>query len=76
MYNKITDGGRTFSVTTVKDWNQLPTSMKKIKSVKHLRKTLYEKLLKEKKQPSFFKIRDSLLCSYMYLITKVRERER
>ena len=42
-------------------------SMKKIKSVKHLRKTLYEKLLKEKIQPSFFEIRDSLLMMIHYI---------
>ena len=40
-YNKASDGGRTFSVRMIKNWNNLDIIYKKSGTIKHFKKTLY-----------------------------------
>ena len=41
-YNKITNGGRTFAIRTIKDWNNLGSDLKKIETIKKFKKTLFQ----------------------------------
>ena len=47
--SNITDGGRTFVVRAVKDWNNLPRSLKTNKSLKSLQAELWKILLNSQK---------------------------
>ena len=38
LYKKSTEGGRTFSVRTIKEWNQLPIDIKKTTNIKNFKR--------------------------------------
>ena len=44
LFKKNTDGGRTFSVRTIRNWNELSMDVKKVKNVKSFKKKLYMNL--------------------------------
>ena len=51
VFKKNTEGGRTFSVRTIRNWNELSMDVKKVKNVKFFKKKLYTNLIA--KQNSF-----------------------
>lgn len=53
-YNKITNGGRTFAIRTIKDWNNLGSDLKKIETIKKFKKTLFQANLDLQKANGFF----------------------
>ena len=46
-YNRETEGGKTFRVTSCKLWNMLPLSIRKEKSIKTLKRNLWNKIFNE-----------------------------
>ena len=46
-YNRETEGGKTFRVTSCKLWNMLPLSIRKEKSIKALKRNLWKKIFNE-----------------------------
>ena len=46
-YNRETEGGKTFRVTSCKLWNILPVSIRKEKSIKALKRNLWKKIFNE-----------------------------
>ena len=51
VFKKNTEGGRTFSVRTIRNWNELSMDVKKVKNVTFFKKKLYTNLIA--KQNSF-----------------------
>ena len=49
MYNRKTEGGRTFTVRTVLDWNKLDLNGRSISSAPGFRRSFYKQLLNEQK---------------------------
>ena len=56
LYKNISEGGRTFAVRTVKDWNNLPRSLKTSKSLKSFKAELWKTLLNSQKTKGSFDI--------------------
>ena len=54
VYKKNTDGGFTFSVRTIRNWNELSMDVKKVKNVKSLKKKLYTNLIAKQKETGNF----------------------
>ena len=52
----ISEGGRTFAVSTVKDWNNMPRSLKTNKSLKSFKAELWKTLLNSQKTKGSFDI--------------------
>ena len=44
IFKKNSEGGRTFSVRTIRNWNELSMDVKKVKNVKSFKKKLYMNL--------------------------------
>lgn len=53
-FKKTTEGGRTFSVRTIKDWNALPTFLRKSINVKCFKRDLFKSILENQKISSCF----------------------
>ena len=53
-FNRTTEGGRTFSVRTIKDWNALPPAMKQSVHAKCFKTKLFNSILEEQKLSSSF----------------------
>ena len=67
MYNNSTEGGQTFSVRSVKDWNNLGKSLKNSKDTKSFRKSLIHTLLeRQRNQHIWHASLDSLLTKINY----------
>ena len=43
-YTRETEGGRTFTVRTIKDWNALDVTLRKQKSIATFKRSLYTKI--------------------------------
>ena len=50
LFKKNADGGRTFSVRTIRNWNELSMDVKKVKNVKPFKKKLYTNLTAKQKE--------------------------
>ena len=50
VFKKNTEGGRTFSVQTVRNWNELSFDVKKMKNVKSFKKELYSNLISKQRE--------------------------
>ena len=48
-YIRETEGGRTFTVRTIKDWNTLDASLRKQKSIASFKRSFYNQILTEQK---------------------------
>ena len=48
-YTRETEGGRTFTVRTIKDWNALDVTLRKHKSIATFKRSLYTKILTDQK---------------------------
>ena len=48
-YIRETEGGRTFTVRTIKDWNTLDDSLHKQKSITSFKHSFYNQILSEQK---------------------------
>ena len=53
-HRNASEGGRTFAVRTIKDWNSLPRSLKTEKSVKSFKAKLCNTLLNSQKTNGIF----------------------
>ena len=51
-FKRKTEGGRTFAVRTVTDWNKINLNMRKTRTVSNFKKNLYSQLLNEQKAAS------------------------
>jgi len=51
---KNTEGGRTFSVRTIGNWNKMSMDVKKVKNVKFFKKKLYTNLIVKQKETGNF----------------------
>ena len=49
LHRNISEGGRTFAVRTVKDWNNLPRSLKTRRSLKSFKAELWKTVLNSQK---------------------------
>ena len=49
-----TEGGQTFSVRTIRNWNKLSMDVKKMKNVKSFKKKLYTNLIAKQKETGNF----------------------
>ena len=56
LHKNISEGGRTFAVRTVKDWNNLPRSLKTSKSLKSFKAELWKRVLNSQKTRGLFDI--------------------
>ena len=56
LHKNISEGGRTFAVRTVKDWNNLPRSLKTSKSLKSFKAELWKRVLNSQKTRGSFDI--------------------
>ena len=54
LHRNISEGGRTFAVRTVKDWNNLPRSLKTRKSMKSFKAELWKIVLNSQKSKRSF----------------------
>ena len=50
VFKKNTEGGRTFSVRTIGNWNKMSMDVKKVKNVKSLKKKLNTNLIAKQKE--------------------------
>ena len=50
VFKKNTEGGRTFSVRTIGNWNKMSMDVKKVKNVKSLKKKLNTNLITKQKE--------------------------
>ena len=50
VFKKNTEGGQTFSVWTIRNWNELSMDVKKVKNVKSFKKKLYTILITNQKE--------------------------
>ncbi len=48
-YIRVTEGVRTFTVTTIKDWNALDVSLRRQKSISIFKRDLYNQTLRDQK---------------------------
>ena len=53
-HRNASEGGRTFAVRTIKDWNSLPRSLKTEKSVKSFKAKLCDTILNSQKTDGIF----------------------
>ena len=53
-HRNISEGGRTFAVRTVKDWNNLPRSLKTRRSLKSFKAELWKIVLNSQKSKGSF----------------------
>ena len=56
LHKNISEGGRTFAVRTVKDWNNLPRSLKTSKCLKSFKAELWKRVLNSQKTRGSFDI--------------------
>ena len=56
FHNNFSEGGRTFAVRMVKDWNNLPQSLKTNKSLKSFKSEFWKTLLNSQKSKGSFDI--------------------
>ena len=54
VFKKNTEGGQTFSVQTVRNWNELSMDVKKVKNVKYFKKKLHTNLIAKQKETGNF----------------------
>ena len=54
VLKKSTEGGQTFSVQTIRNWNELSMDVKKVKNVKSCKKKLYTNLIAKQKETGNF----------------------
>ena len=54
VFKKNTEGGRTFSVRTIRNWNELSMDVKKVKNVNFFKNKLYTNLIAKQKETSNF----------------------
>ena len=54
VFKKNPEGGRTFSVQTIRNWNELFMAVKKVKNVRPFKKKLYTNLIAEQKETGNF----------------------
>ena len=54
LHRNISEGGRTFAVRTVKDWNNLPRSLKTRRSLKSFKAELWKIVLNSQKSKGSF----------------------
>ena len=54
VFKKNTEGGFTFSVRTIRNWNELSMDVKKVKNVKSLKRKLYTNLIAKQKETGNF----------------------
>ena len=54
VLKKNTEGGRTFSVRSIRNWNELSMDVKKVKNVKSFKKKLYTNLIAKQKETGNF----------------------
>ena len=54
-YIRETEGGRTFTVRTIKDWNTLDVSLHKQKSITSFKRSFYNQILTEQKSANVFR---------------------
>ena len=45
VFKKNTEGGQTFSLRTIRNWNKLSADVKKVKNVTSFKKKLYTNLM-------------------------------
>ena len=45
VFKKNTEGGQTFSLRTIRNWNKLSADVKKVKNVTSFKKKLYTNLI-------------------------------
>ena len=45
VFKKNTEGGQTFSLRMIRNWNKLPAEVKKVKNVTSFEKKLYTNLI-------------------------------
>ena len=50
VFKKNAEGGRTFSVRTITNWNELSMNVKKVKNVKSFKKKLYTNLIAKQRE--------------------------
>ena len=50
VFKKNTEGGRTFSVRTIRNWNELTFDVKKVKNVRSFKKKLYTNLISKQRE--------------------------
>ena len=50
VFKKNTEGGRTFIVRTIRNWNELFMDVKKVKNVKLFKKKLYTNFIAKQKE--------------------------
>ena len=48
-YNRESEGGRTFTVRTIKDWNALDISLRKEKSISTFKRRFQNQILRDQK---------------------------
>ena len=54
IFKKNTEGRRTFSVRTIRNWNELSLDEKKVKHVKSLKKKLYTNFIAKQRETGNF----------------------
>ena len=59
LHRNISEGGRTFAVRTVKDWNNLPRSLKTRRSLKSFKAELWKIVLNSHKSKGSFDLNSS-----------------
>ena len=64
VFKKHTVGGRTFSVRSIRNWNELSFDVKKVKNVKSFKKKLYTNLISKQRETYNFE--------YLLLITSFK----
>ena len=65
VFKKNTEGGRTFSVRTIRNWSELSLDEKKVKTVKSFEEKLYTNFIAKQRETGNF---EYLLNSFEYLI--------
>jgi len=53
-YKKETEGGRTFTVRSIKEWNTLPIDIKQSETTKTFKKKLFSEVFKKQKEYNIF----------------------
>ena len=54
VFKKNAEGGRTFRVRTIRNWNKMSMDVKKVKNVKSFKKKLYTNLIAKQNETGNF----------------------
>ena len=70
-YKRCTEGGRTFTVRAIQEWNKLNVDLKRSPCTKHFKGSLYKSILKINLLPNHLLISSSFtylfICLFFYI---------